>query len=167
MLHSDDIALSHALSRLMANYWADVDENGGREAHEFYEPDGIYAIGNNRFEGRDKIAAFYERRRYGKIMTRHLLSNLRLFGDVEPHARILGMMSLYRAEGGSPFQGVRPPAMIADFEARCVLCPDRQWRFQSHVLRPFIVGNDLPASIMIKQQTLGQTSPLARPHGAA
>ena len=166
MLHSDDVALSHALSRLMANYWADVDENGGREAHEYYERDGVYVIGNNRFEGRNQIEAFYNRRRFGKIMTRHLLSNLRAFGDVEPHARILGLVSLYRAEGGSPFQGARPPAMIADFEARCVLGADRRWRFESHVLRPFIVGNDLPASIMIRPQSLGQ-SPITQPHGAA
>jgi len=30
-----------------------------------------------------------------------------------------------------------------------VLGDDRQWRFQSHRLRPFIVGTDMPASIMI------------------
>jgi hypothetical protein len=154
MTESDELALWHVLTRLMASYWADVDENGGQEAHAYYLPQGIYATGNNRFEGRDKIEAFYARRRYGKIATRHLLSNLRIFGNDERHARILGMMSLYRAEGGSPFQGARPPAMIADFEARCVLDSDRQWRFQSHTLRPFIVGNDMPASIMIRPQTL-------------
>lgn len=157
MMDGDDPALWHALNRLMANFWADVDENSGREAHEFYAPDGVYAIGNSRFEGRKKIAAFYARRAHGKIMTRHVLSNLRAVGDVEPCARIMGIMSLYRAEGGSPFQGARPPAMIADFDARCVLGSDRQWRFKTHVLRPFIVGNDLPASIMIKPQTLDPT----------
>jgi len=54
----------------------------------------------------------------------------------------------------SPFQGARPPAMIADFEARCVLRDDSSWRFQSHELRPFIVGHDMPASIMIKPQAV-------------
>jgi hypothetical protein len=34
-------------------------------------------------------------------------------------------MSLYRADGNPPFQGARPPAMIADFEAQCVLGDDR------------------------------------------
>jgi hypothetical protein len=154
MLETDDLALWGALNRLMASYWADVDENGGRRAHEFYLPDGLYAIGNSRFEGQGKIEAFYARRRHGAAMTRHLLSNLRAFGDDAPHARMVGMMSLYRADGRSPFQGARPPAMIADFEARCVLGDDRVWRFHSHVLRPFIVGNDLPASIMINPRTL-------------
>jgi hypothetical protein len=154
MIDGDDLALWCALNRLMATYWAEVDENGAREAHEFYLPDGLLAIGNNRFEGKEKIAAFYARRRHGVVMTRHQLSNLRALGDDNSRARMLGMMSLYRADGKSPFQGARPPAMIADFEARCVLGDDRKWRFQSHVLRPFIVGNDLPASIMIKPQTL-------------
>jgi len=39
--------------------------------------------------------------------------------------------------------------MIADFDARCVQGDDRLWRFQSHLLNPFIVGGDLPASIAI------------------
>jgi hypothetical protein len=67
---------------------------------------------------------------------------------------MLGLMTLYRADGKSPFQGVRPPAMIADFDAGCMLGDDEEWRFTSHVLRPFIVGNDLPASIAIRPQGL-------------
>jgi hypothetical protein len=150
----DDLALWCALNRLIADYWADVDKNGGEEAHKYYQPDGFYVIGNNRFEGEQKIAAFYARRRHGTVLTRHLVCNLRVFGEDERHARMAGLMSLYRADGMSPFQGARPPAMIADFEARCVLGDDNRWRFQSHVMRPFIVGNDLPASIAIRPQGL-------------
>jgi hypothetical protein len=151
---NDDFALWCALNRLIVNYWADVDENGGQQAHEFYVPDGLYAIGNNRFEGQEKIGAFYARRRHGTVMTRHLITNLRAIAEAERRARMLGVMSLYRADGKSPFQGARPPAMIADFAAHCVLGDDQAWRFQSHVLRPFIVGTDMPASIMIKAQVL-------------
>jgi len=154
MLDGDDLALWYALNQLMTNYWADVDHNGGNLAHEFYLPEALYAVGRNRFEGTEKIRAFYARRRYGTVMTRHLVANLRVFGEDARHARMAGVMSLYRADGRSPFQGARPPAMIADFEARCVLGEDRQWRFQSHVLLPFIVGNDLPASITIRPQAL-------------
>jgi hypothetical protein len=67
---------------------------------------------------------------------------------------MVGLMSLYRADGKSPFQGARPPAMIADFEADCRLGDDRRWRFQAHVLRPFIIGSDMPASVMIRPQEL-------------
>ena len=87
-------------------------------------------------------------------MTRHLICNVRVVGEAERRARILGLMSLYRADGKSPFQGARPPAMIADFDALCVRGEDGRWRFQSHVLRPFIVGGDLPASIAIRPQGL-------------
>ena len=154
MFEGDELALWYTLNRLMAEYWADVDECGGRQAHEFYVPTGIYAIGNNRFEGQQKIAAFYARRSYSAVLTRHVLSNTRAYGDDGSVARLLGLMSLYRADGKSPFQGARPPAMIADFEARCIVGDDGRWRFQSHVLRPFIVGNDMPASIAIRPQAL-------------
>ena len=148
----DEIALWYALNRLMIDYWSDVDDNAGERAHRFYLPDALYAVGGNRFAGEDKIRAFYERRRRGGFATtRHLITNLRVFqedGDPQ-HARVIGVMSLYRANGKPPFQGTKPPSMIADFEARCVLGGDRQWRFQSHVLRPIFVSSDLPASITI------------------
>ncbi len=66
----------------------------------------------------------------------------------------VGVMSLYRVDGSPPFQGARPPAMIADFEAQCVLGDDRLWRFQSHVLRPIFVGSDVPISLSIDPQRL-------------
>ena len=153
MLDSSDLALWCALNRLIADYWADVDENGGQTAHDFYLPAGLYVIGNNRFEGQEQIQAFYARRRHGTVLTRHLVSNVRVLGEGERHARVLGLMSLYRADGKSPFQGSRPPAMIADFEAHCEP-GNRLWRFRSHILRPFIVSGDLPASISIRPQTL-------------
>src|ERR1700732_5125362 len=60
---TDDLALWYALNRLMTNYWADVDGNSGSQAHEFYLSDAFYAVGANRFEGQQKIRAFYDRRR--------------------------------------------------------------------------------------------------------
>jgi hypothetical protein len=154
MSDSDDAALWYVLHRLIVDYWAEVDENAGRQAHEFYLPDGVYVVGNSRFEGEEKIRAFYLRRGHGGVVTRHLISNLRTSREDARHARIAGLMSLYRADGMSPFQGARPPAMIADFDARCVRRDNGSWRFQSHALRPFIIGHDMPASIMIKPQAL-------------
>jgi hypothetical protein len=155
MLHGDDVALWFALNQMVAAYWADVDENGGEMAHDFYLRDGLYVVGNNRFEGQEQIQAFYTRRRYGTVKTRHVVSNLRVRGEGGHEAEVLGLMTLYRADGKSPFQGARPPAMIADFDAACVIGgEEKTWRFRSHVLRPFIVGSDLPASIAIRPQGL-------------
>jgi hypothetical protein len=155
MLDTDDPALWYALNRLIADYWADVDDNAGRHAHEFYVPEALYIVGNNRFEGADKIRAFYTRhRQHGTITTRHLVGNLRAFRENGGRARAVGVMSLYRADGPPPIERMRPPAMIADFEARCMLGDDRVWRFQSHIIRPIFVGSDRPASISIDPQRL-------------
>ena len=91
-LDADDLALWYALNRLMINYWADVDnEGGGFWAHEFYLPDALYAVGNNRFEGIEKIRAFYERRRrLGNTTTRHLIGNVRVFPDDQRNVRAVG-----------------------------------------------------------------------------
>jgi hypothetical protein len=118
-------------------------------------PEALYAVGHNRFEGTEKINAFYARRRQrGNTTTRHLVDNLQVFREDARRAQAVGVMSLYRADGRPPFQLTRPPAMIADFEAQCVLGGDRLWRFQSHILRPIFVGSDLPASISIDPQRL-------------
>ena len=155
MLDTDDQALWYALNRLMADYWADVDHNGGIRAHEFYLADALFAVGNNRFEGAEKVRAFYVRRRqHGTTTTRHLVNNLRVLRYDPGLVQAVGVMSLYRADGRPPFHWTRPPAMVADVEAQCVLGDDRVWRFQSHVLRPIFVGSDLPASISIDPQRL-------------
>jgi SnoaL-like protein len=155
MADTDDPALWYALNRLITNYWADVDVNGGSQAHEFYLPEALYAVGNNRFEGVDKIRTFYDRRRQaGTTTTRHLVGNLRVFRDDARCARMIGVMSLYRADGRPPMEMVRPPAMIADFEAQCVLGDDGLWRFQSHTLRPIFVGRDHPFSLTIDPERL-------------
>src|ERR1700748_2537568 len=99
---TDDLALWYALNRLMTNYWADVDGNSGSQAHEFYLSDALYAVGANRFEGQQQIRAFYDRRRQrGSTTSRHLIDNLRVFRDDARRARMLGVMSLYLADGRS------------------------------------------------------------------
>jgi hypothetical protein len=155
MLDTDDLALWYAINRLITNYWADVDDNGGSDAHEFYVPEAVYTVGANRFEGADKIRAFYTRRRRElRITTRHLVSNPRVFREDDYRARAVGVISLYRAEGRPPIERMRPPSMISDFEAQCVLGDARVWRFQAHIIRPIFVGTDRPASITIDPERL-------------
>ena len=79
----DEVRLWHALYRLEARYWHEVDFNGGRNAHEFFLPDGLMVVGHNRFHGREKIREFYawrERQAATAISsvktTRHLIHNL-------------------------------------------------------------------------------------------
>jgi len=78
----------------------------------------------------------------------------RVFQDDARRARTVGVMILFRADGRPPCEWSKPPAMIADFEAHCVVDDDQMWRFQSHVLRPIFVSSDRPASITIDPQRL-------------
>lgn len=158
MIDTDDVALWYALHRFATNYWYEVDCNGGGKAHEFYVPDGLFAVGDNRFEGNDQIRAYYAwRQRRGHITSRHLLNNLQVFPTDEDRVRQIGVLSLYRADGRPPFHGERPPMLVADITADCVRDEDNVWRYQSHVLRPLFIGRDLPHSISIDPQFLSRS----------
>jgi hypothetical protein len=89
--------------------------NGGRNAHEFYLPDGLYVVGQNRFVGHDQIRAFYARRaRRGPTTSRHLINNLQAFATDDHHARLVAALSVFRANGPPPVQRAPSP------------CPDRR-----------------------------------------
>ena len=116
MSDTSDAGLWYALNRLETNYWWDVDLNGGRNAHEFYLPDGLYVVGQNRFAGHDQIRAFYGwRARRGSTTSRHLISNLTVFATDDRHARLVAALSL--------FSGERPSAGAT----RALPVPDRRY----------------------------------------
>ena len=103
MLDTDDVALWYALSRFTTRYWFDVDFNGGNDAHEFYLPEALFAVGENRFEGQEKIRAFYlKRQRRGVITGRHLINNLQVLPIDERQVRL--------DRGAQPVLRPRPPA---------------------------------------------------------
>jgi len=107
-----DAGLWYALNRLETNYWRDVDLNSGRNAHEFYLPDGLYAVGENRFAGHDRIRAFYAwRARRGPMTARHLINNLQVFATDDNHARLMAILSLFWANDHPPVQGA-PQATV-------------------------------------------------------
>jgi hypothetical protein len=56
---SHDLVLWHALYDLEVRYWHEVDGNGGTNAHSFYTADGVFAVGENEFRGRERIEQFY------------------------------------------------------------------------------------------------------------
>ena len=157
MPDTDDVALWYALYRLLTNYWFEVDFNGGGGVHEYYLVDGIFAVGDNRFQGHAEIQAFYAwRQRRGHTTSRHLLNNLQVLPEDEQRVRVVGVLSLYRADGRPPFVGERPPMLVADMNAECVRGEDLDWRFRSHVLQPIFVGRDIPHSISIDPKFLAK-----------
>jgi len=159
----DQAALWYALHGLETSYWHDVDFNEGHKAHEFYVSDGLFAVGDNQFHGHDKIRAFYAwRRQRGHTTTRHLIHNLQAIRQDEDQARLIGVLSLYRADGRPPFQGERPPMLLADLSGDCVQGKDKVWRYVAHVLHPIFVGSDIPLSISIDTQILTEDEGIAR-----
>lgn len=154
----DDLALWFALYRLETSYWWDVDCNGGCKAHEFYTSTGLFAVGDNHFNGRENIRAFYTwRQRRGSLTTRHLINNLQVSGAGERDARLTAVLSVYRGNGRPPIRGTKPPCLIADIEADCVQGADEAWRFQAHSVIPVFVGSDIPLSLSIDTQILADS----------
>jgi hypothetical protein len=154
----DELLLSHALYRLEAAYWYDVDFNDGRTAHEFFTPNGVKTVDENRFEGREEIRAFYEWRTRQRIATsarqiglsgvravRHLITNLQVASSSEGCATVRGIVLFY---GGKSKHESNAP-MVADLINECVLNEDNVWRFKSHTLRPIFMSYETPPSMGI------------------
>ena len=154
----DELLLWHALHRLEVTYWYDVDVNDGRSAHELFTPDGVKTVGHNRFEGREKIRAFYEWRARqspteavrrlgisGLRAVRHLVTNLYVASSSERSATVLGIITFYG--GQSKYQST--PPMVADLINECVLDEDNVWRFKSHTLRPVFMSKMTPPEMQI------------------
>jgi hypothetical protein len=165
----DDLLLWHALHRLEVTYWYDVDFNEGRNAHEFFTPDGVKTVGHNRFEGREEIRGFYEWRIRAGANTathlgisgvkaeRHLVSNFYVASRRERSATVMGMVFFY---GGVTYPSKRqsdPPTMVADLINECVLDTDNIWRFKSHTLHPVFMSNATPPSMQINPYFLKHT----------
>jgi SnoaL-like domain len=149
-------ALWHALYVLEVRYWYDVDFNEGRNAHAFYTSDGVFAVGDNEFRGRDRIQQFYAWRGQRGLTTvrslrttRHLISNFWLEQAGDREARAFGAISFYEASGRPPVKESKALILIADIINICALDEDDQWRFKSHVLRPVFMGDDVPLSLAV------------------
>jgi hypothetical protein len=161
-----DLGLWYVLNRLEASYWREVDCNGGSQAHEFYIADGLFAVGDNQFQGQQNIRAFYAwRQRRGLVTSRHLIYNLQVVSYDERRAGLTAILSLYRANGRPPIRGTKPPSMIADITAECVRGEGGVWRYQSHCVLPLFVGSDIPLSLSIDTQILAdiERGPLVEP----
>jgi hypothetical protein len=132
-----------------------IDSNGGRNAHEFYVPDGLLVVGHNRFQGQDKIREFYAWCEHhcttmgSSLKTiRHLISNLFIGSSDGRSAKVLGIVSLYGAAARPPAQS-KSPLLVADLTNECVLDDTGGWHFKSHMLHPVFMSHEAPPSIAI------------------
>ena len=113
--------------------------------------------------GRRRFRAFYvKRQQRGPISARHVVSNLQVLPIHERHVRLIGVLSLYYAQGRPPHYGIHPPMLVADITAECVLGADERWRYRSHVLSPLFIGNAMPISLSVELGTPVTIFPPAR-----
>lgn len=156
MTAAADLILWHALYSLEARYWHAVDRNDGAHADAFYTDDGVFAVGENEFRGRERIRQFYAwRGRRGRGIgsgvrtTRHLISNLWVEAAGDREAKAFGVISFYDGAGRPPVPESNPPIVIADLVNICVRDDEGAWRFKSHRLRPVFMGAEVPLSLAI------------------
>jgi hypothetical protein len=151
-----DFVLWHALYSLEARYWYDVDYNDGSNAHAFYAPDAVFAVGDNAFRGREQIQQFYAWRSQRGLATvrslrttRHLISNFWVESASPREAKAFGVISFHEASGRAPVNESKPPILVADIVNVCTLDDGDEWRFKSHLLRPVFMGDDVPLSLAV------------------
>ena len=144
----DDAAIAAIERRIVAleiDYWFDVDHHWGRNAPQFYVPDGLFAIGDSPMKSRKAVQDFYSwRESRGARIARHVVSNLRVRVHDNRSARLDCILQLYAADG-VPVLESRPAIMVADVESECVLAEGR-WLFASHLVKPLFMGGE-PATL--------------------
>lgn len=145
-------SLWHRLWTLESSYWAEVDLNAGRRAHEYYTEDAVYDLGHPgmRFEGRQAIVDFYAGHRDAPAHTvLHIAHNFALVKWSATTARAHSILTIYIAEGERP-QVSAGPSVIATSENSYVTEGD-VWKVSSRIHTPYFAG----AQQLLAAQTSG------------
>jgi SnoaL-like domain len=146
--HVNDMETWVALQQLESDYWYEVDFNGGKAVHELYVKDGVFIVGDNRFEGEQGIRSFYEWRcRRSQGTTRHLISNSIVLAREGARAQWFCSVLVY--QGPRRAATINHPALLADVKADCVLGDDGLWRYACRTVEPVLLGPQTPLSLSI------------------
>ena len=112
-ISDERLALTHRLHALVIDYWHDVDTNWGRNAPDYYTPDGIFIGPAASYHGREKIRAFYRwREDRGARTVVHSVHNFQARMDGPDKAISHWFLMLYGADG-KPVLPTHPPIQIA------------------------------------------------------
>jgi hypothetical protein len=117
----------------LADFWHDVDTNWGRNAGDYYAPEGVYRSGRLNLEGREAIQGFYSwREDRGERVAVHAFSNFRAEFDEDGTATANWYMLLWGADGAAPRESTAPTRISRatekfrwDEEAGRWLCTER------------------------------------------
>ena len=100
MSSAELLELNQLLSLQLAEYWHEIDFNGGREASGYYAEDAVFHGQYASYEGVAKIQQFYDwRRERGARLSVHSFTNFRAWFTGPDAAEATNFLFLYAADG--------------------------------------------------------------------
>lgn len=120
------LELNQVLSLQLADYWHEIDFNGGQGASAFYTEDAVFHGQFASYEGVAKIQQFYDwRRTRGARLSVHSFTNFRAWFTGPDSAEATNFLFLYAADGERVLP-THPPITISLATDRYVL-RDGRW----------------------------------------
>jgi hypothetical protein len=127
MADADLIELNAVLSLQLADYWHEIDANGGRNAAAYYTPDAEFHGPFVSYLGVEKIQQFYDwRRERGPRLSVHSFTNFRARFTGVDTAESTSFMFLYAADGKKVLP-THPPITISLLTDRYVRSEGGRW----------------------------------------
>ena len=97
------LELNSELALILANYWHEIDFNGGANASAYYVEDAVFHGQFASYEGREKIQHFYDwRRERGDRLSVHSFTNFRARFTGDDSAEATNFLFLYAKDGVKP-----------------------------------------------------------------
>ena len=113
MYQNDVIRLNAELSLQLAEYWHEIDTNGGRNASSYYTEDAEFHGQFASYHGVEKIQAFYDWRvKQGPRLSVHSFTNFRARFTGADTAEATNFLFLYAANGEKVLP-THPPITIS------------------------------------------------------
>ena len=139
-ISAERLALTQELHALVIDYWHDVDTNWGRNAPDYYTPDGIFIGSAANYKGREKIRAFYKwRENRGARTVVHSVHNFQAIADGADKALCHWFLMLY-ANDGTPVLPTHPPIQIAYMTDHLIRDPADGWQLTSRKFETWFEG---------------------------
>lgn len=136
MTETERLWIERACERLVGLYTHYVDFGDGARIAELFAADGVWQVGDTRFEGREMLEGMFRaRQEMTQRRSRHVCTNLVVDVEDEDHASGIVYLQLYRhdfEEGTAVSDDViapaAPPFAVGQYRDRFVRTEDG-WRF--------------------------------------
>ena len=134
MTELEALLIERACARLVVDYTHQVDFGDAARVAHLFADDGVWEIGEMRFEGRDALRSMFQgRQEMAERRSRHVCTNLAIDVEDADHASGLVYLQLYRHdfasdEAGEALAPGGPPVAVGQYRDAFVRT-DAGWRF--------------------------------------